>query len=183
MRSVISFTEWKFKHERAGELIWASGLGELAIPVGSDEYFEALGDQLWTPNALADEGEEIMLDVFFRGASLPASHYVGLVAGSPAETTTLATMTEVSGTGYARIALAKNSTDWPTLALDTGDFQAVSLGKVFTASGTWTGATNSFLTGAASGTSGDFIAYAPLGATRTLISSDTLTVTTRVKLA
>lgn len=181
----MRFTEWKFRHERAGELIWASGLGEMAVPVGSREYAEALfeQDQLWIPNALADEGEEYILDAVLRGASLAASHYVGLVAGSPAETTTLATMTEVTGTGYARIALAKNTTDWPTLALDSGDFQAVSLGKVFTAGGTWTGATNSFLTGAASGTSGDFIAYAPLSATRTLVNGDTLTVTTRVKLA
>lgn len=175
-------TEWKFKHERAGELIWASGLGELAIPVGSPEYDEALGDQLWAPNDLADNGEQIILDVFFRGASAPASLYVGLVAGSPAETTTLATMTEVTGTGYARIALARNATDWPTLALDVGDYRVVSLAKVFTAGGTWTGATNAFLTGAASGTSGDFIAYAALAATRTLLNGDTLTVTNRVKL-
>lgn len=183
MRGRLSPTEWKFRHERAGQLIWASSIGEVDLEVGSVEYLEALGDQLWTPNALADEGEEIILDVFFRGASAPASLYIGLVAGSPAETTTLATMTEVTGTGYARGALARNTTDWPTLALDSGDFQVVSTGEVFTAGGTWTGATNSFLTGAASGTSGDFIAYAPLGATRTLINGDTLTVTTRVKLA
>lgn len=177
-------TRWKVRHERAGELIWASGLGELdGLEVGSPTWLEALADQPWTDNALADEGEQQILDVYLRGASPPASLYVGLVAGSPTDTTTLATMTEVTGTGYARIAIARNTTDWPTLALNSGDFMATSLAKVFTAGGTWTGATNAILTDASSGTAGKFISYAPLAATRTLVNGDTLTVTHTVKLA
>jgi hypothetical protein len=183
MRAGHGPTFWKFEHQREGRLIWASGLGDLDLLIGSPEYLEAIGDQPWESNALADEGEQQILDVYFRGASPPASLYVGLVAGSPSDTTTLATMTEVSGTGYARIALARNSTDWPTLALNSGDYQVVSLAKTFTAGGTWTGATNAFLTDASSGTSGKFVAYTPLSATRTLVNTDTLAVTHTIKLA
>lgn len=178
-------TQWKFKHERGDQLLWASDIGDVEdrfIMVGTPEYAEAMGDQRWTRNALADDGEELMLDVFFRGAAL-TSLYTGLVSATPTDTTTLATMTEVTGTGYARIANARNTTDFPTLALNSGDFMVTSLAKVFTAGGTWTGATYGFLTNASSGTSGKFITYTALSATRTLVNGDTLTVTHTVKLA
>lgn len=180
-------TAWKYRHETAdGQLLWLSDLGDvehLGIEVGSPAWLEALAEQRWTPNALADEGEQQILDVYLRGATAPTSLYLGLVAGSPSDTTTLATMTEVTGTGYARIALARNTTDWPTLALNSGDYMATSAAKVFTAGGTWTGATNAFVTDASSGTSGKFLIYSPLAATRTLVNGDTLTVTSTVKLA
>lgn len=181
-------THWKFRHESGdGQLLWASGIGDLehyGIEVGSPDWEAVLRDQLWIPNALADEGEEIILDVFLRGATAPTSLYVGLLSATPTDTTTLATMTELAvANGYARIAIARNTTDWPTLALNSGDFMATSVAKVFTATGTWTGATYAFLTGASSGTTGDFIAYTALSGTRTLVNGDTLTVTHTVKLA
>lgn len=97
-------TYWKFRHESGdGRLLWGSDIGDvehLGIEVNSPEWFAALGDQRWQPNALADEGEEIILDVFLRGASAPASLYVGLLSATPTDTTTLATMTEQIGRAH-----------------------------------------------------------------------------------
>lgn len=185
-RAGFSPTLWKFRHERGNQLLWASDVGDvehLNIEIGSPLYEEALRSQRWTQNALADEGEQDMLDVYLRGASPPASLYVGLLTATPTDTTTLATMTETTGTGYARIAVARNTTDWPTLALNSGDFMATSVAKTFTAGGTWGASTYAFLGTASTGTAGKFVAYTALSATRTLVNGDTLAVTHTVKLA
>lgn len=154
-------TWYNIAHIRAGEVIWESG---------------------WGPNDLADEGENDILSVYLRGATAPTSFYFALAGADPGETGTLATMTEVTGTGYARIAVARNTTDWPTLALDSGDFKATSATKTFTAGGNWTNATHLVLCTAASGTAGKLVAYKALGATRSLINTDQLAVSMAVKL-
>jgi hypothetical protein len=139
-------------------------------------------------NALMDEGEEQILDIYLRGASPPASLYFRLgnnggTPGVPAETVTLATITEVSGTGYGGIAVARDSTDWPTLALDGGDFQASSVTKTFTGgAGGWTAADYLILATVATGTSGKIIATVALSASRLLLQNDTLDVSMKVKL-
>ena len=138
-------------------------------------------------NALMDEGESQILDVYFRGATPPTNLFFGLgnnggTPGIPAETATLATITEVSGTGYARISLNRNTTDFPTLSLDSGDYQVVSITKQFAATGTWTAADYLFLCDVGSGTAGDLIATVALSASRSLVNSDTLDVSMTVKL-
>jgi hypothetical protein len=157
---------WTARHWRRGALLW--------------EMVDA-------PNALMDEGEEQILDVYLRAAAAPSSHYFGLgnnggTPGVPAETATLAGITEVSGAGYGRIAVARNTTDWPTLALDAGDFQASSAVKQFSATGTWTAADYLFLTTVASGTAGKLIATIALSASRVLLNGDKLDVSLKVKL-
>jgi len=150
--------------------------------------FEKLNCELPT-NGLMDDGEGNILDTYLRAQNTPTSLYVGLgnnggTPGIPAETTTLAGITEVAGTGYARIALARNTTDWPTLALDSGDYQATSKTITFTNSGgsAWTAADYLFLTNAASGTSGNNIADIALSVSRVLQPSDQLTISVKVKL-
>lgn len=125
---------------------------------------------------LANEGEILVLDVFTGNESAPAKLYCGLVTAAPGETTTLTTMSEVSGSGYARQEIT-----YDPAALDSGDGQADSDTVTFTATGTWTGATHAFITDAASGTSGSFIAYRALSTTRTLGNGDTLDVTFDLK--
>jgi hypothetical protein len=183
-------TQYKFAHWRSGEsgreLLWASGVGELdeALPEASPVTRELLAARSWSPNALADQGEQSMLDVYFRAGSPPASFYLGLWNDTPVDTDTLADLTgEVSGTGYARIAAARNSTDFPTLALASGDYQVTSVTKTFTASGTWSAATAMVLCTAATGTAGLHIAWVMLSATRTLIDGDSLDVSLSVKLS
>ena len=153
-----------------------------------DGVYRVIWEMIDAPNALMDEGEQEILDVYLRAATPPTSHYFGLgnnggTPGVPAETATLATITEVSGSGYARIAVARNTTDWPTLALDAGDYQASSVTKQFSATGTWTAADYLFLTTVASGTVGKLIATVALSASRVLLNGDKLDVSMKVKLS
>jgi hypothetical protein len=178
-------TEWQYRHRRAGRVIWASGVGEIDIPEIGPDFDALLREQEFTPNALADEGENAMLDVFFRAGTAPSNFYIALYNDTPVDTDTLATLTgEPSGSGYARSLVERNSTGWPTLALDSGDYRAVSSTETFTASGGTIGpVTYACLVTAASGTSGLLIAYNALSASRTLNDGDSLDVTFRVKLA
>lgn len=179
-------TEWRYIHRRGDKIIWASDIGELDIVRFSPEYFDLLREQPYTLNALADEGEQDILDVYFRALTAPTSFYVGLLNSTPTDTTTLSTMSnEPSGNGYARQQITRNNTGWPTLALDSGDYRVVSTVETFTASGGSIGpVTYSFLcTNAASGTSGKFLTYTALSEARTMANGESLEVTTRIKLA
>lgn len=123
-----------------------------------------------------------MLDVFFRNGTAPGFHFA-LYNDTPVDTDTLATLVnEVSGGGYARIAVARNTTDFPTLALDAGDFQVSSVTKTFNATGTWTAATILALVEPLTGTAGDFYAWASLSATRNLVNGDSLDASMDIKL-
>lgn len=182
VRNLKHPTHWQFHQTRDDRIIWASGLGELDMPADeADSLFEI---QPWTPNVLADEGEQNVLDVYFRAATAPTNFFLRLYNDTPIETDTLATLTgEVTGTGYGAITVARNTTDWPTLALDSGDYMVTMANKVFTAGGTWTAATYLVMATVGTGTAGLLILYSALGATRTLIVNDTLTVSATVKLS
>jgi hypothetical protein len=139
-------------------------------------------------NALMDEGELDILNTYFRANSTPTGFYFGLgnnggTPGIPAETVGLAGITEVSGTGYARIAVARDTTDFGAPALDAGDYMTTTVVKTFTGgAGGWTAADYLFLTDQASGTAGPLIATVALSASRVLLENDTLDVSLKVKL-
>lgn len=187
-------TAYKFahrgRHPETGEQVlkWASGVGDLEadglyVPVGTRLEHTLLRAQEFEPNFLADEGEEWILDTFFRGATAPTSFYFRLFNDTPVETDAISDLTgEVTGTGYAAIAVARNTTDFPTLALNSGDFRVTSVSKVFTAGGTWSAATFLALT-TSTDSSGKLIAARALSATRTLENGDTLTVTYSLTLS
>lgn len=190
MHTAYKFTH-RGPHPETGEevLKWANGLGDLVeqglyVPVHSFVERELLREyQTFEPNFLADEGEEAILDVFFRGATPPTSFYFRLFNDTPVETDGLSDLTgEVSGTGYAAIAVARNSTDFPTLALNSGDFRVTSATKVFTAGGAWSAATYLVLA-TSTDASGLLVAARPLSATRTLANGDTLSVTYSLTLS
>lgn len=187
-------TKYKFAHYRpTGDglrsLIWASDghnggetfdLGEVIR--GSRRDLDIRRDALWTPNALADEGELDLLDVYFDDVAVRASTFLRLYDDTPVDTDTLATLTgEVTGTGYGPITLTRG-TDWSNPALDAGDGQTITPTKTFTAGGTWTAATQLVLATVGTGTAGLYLAWAPLSTTRTLLNGDTLDVTLAVKL-
>lgn len=190
-------TQLKIRHYRPDPetgvpmLLWAQD-GEYGsvdfegdgIYQGSAEDLAVIRNQLWTPNALVDEGEIDILDVYFEDQAVRTSLFFRLYAdGAIADTDTLATLTnETSGSGYAGITVTRG-TDWSAPALDAGDGQTTSVTKTFTATGTWTNAAELVLATVASGTAGLFIGFAALSTTRQLENLDTLDVTLAVKLA
>lgn len=155
---------WEFTHrDKDGNIIWSETI----------------------ENALADEGEKVMLDVYLRAATPASNFYLGLANSTPADTTTLATLSnEPPGTyGYARQQIERNNTGWPTLVLDAGDWQATSKLVTFTASGGTIGPIAvMFLTDVLSGTWGNFVAWAALSSARTLLAGESLGCKMRVKL-
>ena len=186
-------TTWRFAHHRTvdGErcLIWGNGIGEVLVPVDSPDYVQALNDREWTNNALADEGEQSMLDVYFRGATKVATFYGRLYTSTPTDTSTLATITgEVTGTGYpGSVSWASNTTDFPTLAKTAAgntDWQVTSLTRTWTAGNTWTAsAANLVVATAQTGTSGLHVAWVALSTPRSLVNTDTLDVSVAIALA
>jgi len=134
-------------------------------------------------NGLMDAGEQNVLDVYFRNQNAPTTFYLGLgnnggTPGIPAENATLADITEVSGTGYARQEITRDTTGWPTLAQDSsdGDYYVTSKQVGFVNSGTsdWTSADYLFITDAASGTTGKLLVCIALSSSRVLKPSDEL---------
>ena len=138
----------------------------------------------WTVfNALADEGEQSILDSYFRAQNTPTSFFLRLFNDTPAETDTLADLlNEPSGNGYSAITLARNTTDFPTLALDSGDYRVSSKQVTFTASGGTMGTATYAVLATSSDNSGKLIAYVALATTRTLLAGESLNVTFRAKL-
>lgn len=167
------------------------------------EHRNAKGELLHeedAPNALYDEGEFAILDIALRGGTAPSNWFIGLMkstlSGAPAETSTLSSLngagpyelTNASDPGYsARAQVNRDATasGWPTLALNSGDYQATSKSVVFTASGDWTDTVRwMFLTTIVTvgDTTGKLISFAQLSADRTLKNGDTLTITYNLKL-
>ena len=91
----------------------------------------------WTvENALADEGEENLLESYFRAENEPTTFYLALFNDTPEETDTLALLTgEPSTFGYERQEITRDSTGWSTLALDSGDYMITSAQVIFQAIG------------------------------------------------
>ena len=133
---------------------------------------------------LHTEGLQFLLEVdFSEEQSVPENFYIGLATDeSLAEDATLVDITEVSGTDYARIAVASNSTDMTSAAAGTNDRKVTTKSVVFTAGGTWTGAKTVFLATSSDG-AGKLIASAPLSTERILNSGSTLTVAMSITLA
>lgn len=134
-------------------------------------------------NALADEGEKDILDIVFRDASEPSSFYVRLFNDTPVETDTLADLTgEVTGGGYTAQPLARNNTDFPTLALNSGDYQLTSKSVTFTATGSnFSTATYAVLATTTNNT-GKLYAYVALSTTFNLLDGQGLSIVFNIKL-
>lgn len=159
--SLKSPTKWRFTHTNAkGEVLWRSD---------------------WMDNALANEGEQDILEGFFRAGTIPTNFYIGLINDSTiAETDTLATMVgEPSGNGYAR-----QLTTFGATSLQGGDYETTSTQETFTASGGTIGPVDyAILTDVSTGTAGSLIAYVALSTPRTLADGDSLNVDLTISLA
>ncbi len=130
---------------------------------------------------LHQEGLQHFLELMKGSQSPQANYYLGLATdASLAENATLTSLTEVSGTGYARQTAAMSGATSETTG--TNDWRLVLPQVTFTAGGTWTGANTWFIATVVSGTSGKLIASGPLAATRTLLNGDTEKVTATLQL-
>ena len=131
------------------------------------------------------EGLQHALEVAYsEEQSVPANYYIGLCEdASVAENDNLASLTELSGNGYARQTVASDNTDFTSAATGTNDRKQTTKVVTFTASGgAWNGAVHAFLATTIDD-SGKLVAVAALSATRTLQDGDSLQVSIVLTLA
>jgi hypothetical protein len=146
----------------------------------------ATGQVLWDSgplrNAVIDEGEQSMLDCYLRATSCPTQYFIRLYNDTCTETKALSTLAgEPSTNGYAAQLIERTSTGWPTLALDSGDYQATSSTETFTASGGSWGPVNAGVLATTSDNTGKALNCLALSQSRTLASGESLQVTLRWK--
>jgi len=155
---------WKIQHIRDGKVIW------------EDEG----------PNAVSQQGEEALLETFFRGDATydPTEFYVRLCNSTPDVTTTLSTVvSEASGNGYAAQVVEKSTVGFPTKELDLGAYRIVSKTVSFAAVGGSIGPVTTAYLATTSDNTGRFIAFRALSLTRTILNSDTMTIQFRIKIS
>jgi hypothetical protein len=141
-------------------------------------------EELDRQNALADEGEYMFLDVTLRAGSAPSSYYLRLYNVTPTDTSNLTSVSTYEPTtgGYAAQTVARNTTGWPTLGLDSGDYQATCATQTFSATGVGWGPVTYCVLASSTDSSGKLVSYVALSTPRTLASGESLQVTYKLKL-
>ena len=141
-------------------------------------------DSGFLDNHMTNDGVEIMYDVFFREGDAPTGFEIGLAQNNLSQSSSLTDITEVTGTGYSRKTVTRDSTasGFETLVLDGGDMQIESVTVQFenTGSTAWDDALDGFMASTGTGTE-KLISYRPLSTTRTLQPGDTLDITMQIK--
>jgi len=175
MKTHLSLLEWKIAQ------IWKTLTRKHSKAYVLIEHRNAAGELLYHNAAnLIDLGEEAMLKSFYGNTTnFTPSAFKMALATDASYVETASTYTVVTGTGYATVAIGRN-TDW-TITLAT-DWKATSKDCVFTATGTWTTAKHLILIATLNSVD-TFIAYASLTADRTLVNGDTLTASIVISLA
>lgn len=167
----VKVTDARQKPDGSFESIQAGGVFHV-------ECRNAKGELEWkldVHNSIANDGANYLRDAFFKAnavALIANAPVVGLLTATPTVTTTLATMTEATGGGYARKVVT-----WT--ASTTGSANNTASAASWTASATSINAvTYLFVTDATSGTTGKFMAFAQLtGGPYTVNVGSTLNVT------
>jgi hypothetical protein len=117
-------------------------------------------DEDWMPNALADEGEASIINVYLREQANPTKFLALLNDSGIVETDTMATMVESNtpgSNGYNRQTLSAG--DWGAPSLDSGDQQSTHVQETFgPATATWTLTHVAFVT-TSTGTGGLFLGF------------------------
>jgi hypothetical protein len=161
---------------------------EQIFDVNGNEIFDS---EYYMPNALTNDGQAHMLNVWAREqANLTKFLFLlNMAAGlAPVKTSTLSTITEavtINTNGYARQMIS--SADWGAPSLDTGDQQITATQKTF---GTFTGnvpVTHVALASVASTFTGTLFLYVSTAyhtansAARTFVTGESYLVTLRDK--
>jgi len=141
-------------------------------------------------NTLSRVADQRMLELQFRGGAAPgASYYIGLAdASNPCsitkvDSTATAWTGEPVANGYARVAVSKDSTGFPTSAASSNDWHIVSKVVTFTSTGTIGPVNCALLSDQASGTAGDWHAWVALSQARTMANGESLDVSMDITLA
>jgi hypothetical protein len=162
--------------------LWSptEGCAQLLSP-GGEVLWE---DPAWIPNALVDEGEESILNVWLREQANPGKYLMCLNQAAPAETAAMTALTESKtpgSDGYNRQQIAAG--DWSAPALDAGDMQSSAAEKTFgPITGTAMTVTHVALVTVATGTGGKFLLFLALSATTTIAVGQSLRYTLRAKV-
>lgn len=123
---------------------------------------------------LADKGATLALDAA-TGKNTVSSRttYLALLTSAPSDTTTVATMAELSATGYSRQAVT-----WDDATIVSGKASASNSAKITFGpfSTDPANVTHCALVSSSSGTSGDFIMYWTLDSARDAASGDSIEV-------
>ena len=112
------------------------------------------------PNIIPNVGEEAFIKMIAQGNNADVApdgdYFMGLCTNTNVgPTAVLSDLAEVSGGGYARKAIERNATGFPTIDSTNGIYRALSKTVNFAASGADIGPfTRAFLCNASSGTSG-----------------------------
>lgn len=134
-------------------------------------------------NNIAQEGEQLRLDVFYRAAAPPAGFFVRLFNDTPVKTDSLTDLTgEPSGNGYSAQTLERSAVGFPALAIDGTDYQLTSKNIVITASGGTIGPVTHAVIATTSDNTGKLLHYYAFSQSRTLLDGDSLTITIKEKL-
>lgn len=118
--------------------------------------------------------EDLVLNAVLRGTSWPSwgsgSHYIALFTAAPSDA---GGGTEVSGGSYARVAVSRATGTWDAPADNSGAQKTANTGTITfpTATGSWGTVTHFAIMDAS--TSGNMLAWAPLGASKAVASGDT----------
>jgi hypothetical protein len=149
-----------------------------------DKHGKLKWEELDRQNNLADEGEYMFLDVVLRAGSAPGGYYLRLYNVTTTDTSNLTSIStyEPSGNGYTAQTVARNTTGWPTLALDSGDYQATCATQTFTATGAGWGPVTYCVLATSTDSSGKLVSYVALSQSRTLAAGESLQVTYKLKL-
>ena len=169
-----------------GRLVWTPEMGrDNRGPYPNDSAFKKLISRAWQLNNVSDAGETYTLTAAWRQGTQLTAVYSGLYNDTIVDSDTEATLVgEPVGNGYSRITWNLNSTDFPTIVLDSNaDWTLVGVEKSYTASGGNIGPVNNFvLQENTSGTAGDIYFYIPF-TTATINDTESLNCTAAITLS
>jgi hypothetical protein len=148
---------WNIKHIRDGKEIWS----------------------IRKQNSLVDEGEEAILEAFFRlnASYTPTEFYVRLCDDTIEETDTLSIVqNEPSGFNYTPQLVEASAVGFPVKDMFEGDYRLTSKELTFTASGGDIGPVNTVFLATTDDNTGKLIAFLDLPLTRTILNGDSMIV-------
>jgi hypothetical protein len=154
---------WTVKHIRDNKILWSTK----------------------KQNSLVNEGEESILETFFRlnSSYIPSEFYVRLCNDTLIETDLLIDiLNEPSGSGYSVQLVEASSVGFPTKDVYQGDYRLTSKEVTFTAAGGDIGPCNTVFLATTSNNTGKLIAFLDLPLTRTILSGDSMIVQFEVLL-
>lgn len=185
----MSHVSAQFLPEKFEPVSFDSLAFEMREQIFNDEGELVFDSEFFTPNALTNDGQADMLNVWARGVSAVAKYLMLLnMTTGLAKTSTLGTITEavtINTNGYARTLIS--TADWGAPALDAGDQQIAATQKTF---GAFTGnvpVTHVALASVASTFTGSLYLYVPTAyftansAARVFVSGESYLVTLRDK--